>query len=117
MEETVDYYRELREAIGKGSMQQAGFVPQKKQKNIEYPEPPPILIWAQRVEKYGLMVPGTWLKQPSEFMEDVEAAILGRSKADQEARGEQPLDIGEISRRIQDAFKSAPAAKPLATRG
>lgn len=45
---------------------------------VEYPVEPPLLRWLDRIEQWGLPLPGTFLQQPAEFLEDVEAARLGR---------------------------------------
>jgi hypothetical protein len=46
----------------------------------ELPEPLDCLAWEERVDKWGIINPGTWLDQPKWFMEDIRAAGHGRSK-------------------------------------
>ena len=117
MEEVLDYFRALRKHIDADELAKAGLVPVKRQRRSLLPECPDTLLWSQRIAEYGLMLPGTWLNQPKEFMEDVEAAKLGRAKADREARTEMRISAEDINRRIAEVFKDVPGGSPVATRG
>lgn len=46
----------------------------------ELPEPLECLEWEGRVERWGLLNPGTWLDQPKWFMEDIRAASTGQDQ-------------------------------------
>ena len=63
------------------------------------PERPEILDHLEKTETWGFPNPGTWLDQPAEWLEDLEAAKAGRSRYQTRSEAEQ---------RAQDVFKSAP---------
>jgi len=46
----------------------------------ELPEPLECLEWEGRVDKWGLLYPGTWLDQPKWFMEDIRATESGKRR-------------------------------------
>jgi len=75
-----------------------GLVPEA----IDYstlPEHPEILDHLEKTEQWGFPNPGTWLDQPMEWLEDIEAAKAGRSRYRTRIQAEQER---------KDVFKSAP---------
>jgi hypothetical protein len=73
----------------------------------DVPEVPLLLEELERVERWGLPNPGTWLDQPTEYMADLEAARLGRDSYKPKQQLEQGMDQDSI-------FASAPPPKSVA---
>ena len=42
------------------------------------PDKPGLMWWIDKIERWGLPYSGTWMDQPREFLEDLEAALLAR---------------------------------------
>lgn len=63
------------------------------------PERPEVLDHLEKTEQWGFPNSGTWLDQPLEWLEDIEAAKAGRSRYQSRVEAEQ---------RGKDVFKSAP---------
>ena len=62
------------------------------------PAPLECLEWEGRVEKWGLLNPGTWLDQPKWFMEDIRAASRGRTQWQAKQRKQvQSMDIPNVT--------------------
>jgi len=68
----------------------------------EIPESLECLEWERRVNKWGLLNPGTWLDQPKWFMEDIRAAGNGHAQWQTE--------------RHQDTIQNMPQIAPGITR-
>jgi len=63
----------------------------------EIPKPLECLEWEGRVEKWGLLNPGTWLDQPKWFMEDIRAAGRGQAQWRVGQRRQDTMDIPETA--------------------
>jgi len=65
----------------------------------DLPEKPSSLEQWERVERWGFPNPGTWLDQPAEYMEDVEAARRGKERyvSELEARKQAQQDLSRSS--------------------
>jgi hypothetical protein len=90
----------------KADWQRAGLVPERFQEDIVRPELPNLLLWLYKVDQYGFPLTGTFLDQPAEFLEDIDAARLAADaarKAVAEQQGDQDLSAEAIQRKI-DAF-------------
>lgn len=61
------------------------------------PEPLECLEWADCVDKWGLLNPGTYLDQPKWFMEDIKAASSGRIKWRRAQIKQESVDIPSIA--------------------
>lgn len=70
----------------------------------EIPDKPPCLEALDKRERWGFPNPGTWLDQPLEYMEDLEAADAARvrfgveqeEKAKQEAMTTQMMSMADL---------------------
>lgn len=77
IQETRDYLTSLSAIMP--LLETASALPQNAPKP-KVPEPLECLEWAGRVDKWGLLNPGTWLDQPKWFMEDIRAVSTARSQ-------------------------------------
>jgi hypothetical protein len=66
---------------------------------------PDILVWLDRVERWGLPLPGTWLQQPKNFMIDLEVA----QKEKQIYRNTPKKQVAAPVSRGSDPFAGAPS--------
>jgi len=107
------YLKALREAVELYEIQEK--LPKKQQKTVIFPEQPDILGWLERVEKWGLPNPGTFLDQPMEFMADIEAAERGKSIAVRTLNGADNLFVPDIDN-FDLIFAGAPKPEALRTR-
>lgn len=74
--------------------------------NLDIPEAPPLLDEIEQVEKWGLPNTGTWLDQPVEYMEDVEAAMEVKAYLVTQAKNKQELSPDQV-------FANAPAPRSV----
>jgi len=84
-------------------------IPKKELAKIKVPKKPEVLIWLEKVEKWGFMWPGTYLDQQIEFMEDIETVDRVR----QTFRNER-MQASSTQFSLQNAFDKAPAPTRLA---
>ena len=93
IQETAEYLEKLSTIIP--LLEMADSLPQNMPRP-KLPEPLECLEWVDRVEKWGLVNPGTFLDQPKWFMEDIRATNSGRAKWRSNQRRQeatQPTDI------------------------
>ena len=109
--DSSDYYRQL-------EWQNSGLVPNKYKKDITHPSLPPLLVWVERVDRYGLPNPGTFLDQPADFMEDIEACKLGKQRAEKMVgeKNAEEMSVAEIQAKIEEVYSDVPGGAPLAAR-
>jgi len=116
IDEVKQYYTKLATFWQAKEWRKTGLVPPKKQDELpEEPDVPDVLLWLSRVNAYGLPNPGTFMDQPVDFMEDMEAARLGEA-AGQDILNEYKdagISAEEINRRIEAAFSDAPTGQAL----
>lgn len=93
MQETAEYLGNLSAVMP--LLKMASSLPQNAPQP-KLPEPLECLAWEERVGKWGLVNPGTWLDQPKWFMEDIKAADHGRSQWRSEQCEEAVQPVGDI---------------------
>lgn len=90
-------------------------LPEKQREPVVFPKRPEVLEWLERVEKWGLPNPGTFLDQPMEFMADIEAANMGRDLALRSLGETENLFMPDIDD-FDAVFASAPPHEALTSR-
>jgi len=90
-------------------------LPQKQRKTVAFPDQPNVMEWLERVEKWGLPNPGTFLDQPMEFLADIEAAERGKSIAMRTLGVAENLFAPDIDN-FDLIFAGAPKPEALRTR-
>ena len=60
-------------------------------------ELPDTLYWLQRVEKWGPLFSGGQLEQPFHFMQDIEMAALGRTRALSAMNTNKPVESSQVT--------------------
>jgi hypothetical protein len=90
-------------------------LPEKQRKTVTFPDQPDVMEWLERVEKWGLPNPGTFLDQPMEFLADIEAAERGKSIAMRTLGAAENLFVPDIDN-FDLIFAGAPKPEALRTR-
>ena len=84
-DEVYQFFKALAAALPYYEAEKQGIaIPKGKVPGL--PKAPEILSDLDAVEEWGLPNPGTWLDQPADYMEDIEAAKKGRERYREEQR-------------------------------
>ena len=91
-DEVYSYFKQLAIAVPFIEAKRAGQVPPGAE-IPEIPSVPPYLKELETVERWGLPCPGTWMDQPQEYLDDLDAARDGRSKFMNEPKDQQQQTV------------------------
>ena len=108
IEEEVRPYIEAIKELGP-YLKYKELIPKEELNKLEVPRKPEVLIWLDRVDKWGFLEPGTYLDQQVEFMDDLETARRIREMTLREKQG-----TGVSQAAIDRAFAEAPTPERLA---